>query len=310
MALGIGGGAQMGLALEVTPGTYVAPTKYFPFNSESLQFQQATKWRRPIRQAVGIVGAVAGDSHVEGEIEMEALEDVVAYFMQASRMTVVKSGATNFTYTGTPSNVAIPVKTMSLTIERVGGVVFGYTGMVVNSFKFSIDEGTLMFTVNMVGRDEASQSVPTPTWPTTTPYGAGQYSLEIPTATPVTDTDTFEFSVEDNASPAFRLKSTGRSAAFINYGERAVTMSMERDFTSRTDYDAFKALTSQSITLTASKGANNSISMVAPVAIKDTYEVTVPGQGDLVRANIAYQGAINGSGADYSLVVKTQEDIV
>lgn len=309
MPLGIGGGAQLGIALEATAGTYLAPTKFVPFISESLQYQQATTWRRPIRRAVGIVGAVAGDAHVEGDVEIEALEDVLAHFMYASRMSIVKSGATNFTYTGTPASDAIPTKTMSMTLERVGGVVFGYTGMVVSSFKFSINEGMLMYSATMLGRDEASQAVPTPTWPTTTPYGAGTYSIEIPTGTPVTDTDTFEFSVEDGAVPAFRLKSTGRGAAFINYGERTCQLTLERDFTSRADYDAFKAYTAQSVTLTASKGANNSISIVMPVATKDTYEVVVPGQGDLVRARIAYMGVINTSGAEYSLVVKTQEDI-
>jgi hypothetical protein len=310
MPLGIGGGAQLGLALEAVAGTYLAPTKFVPFNSESLQLMQDTVWRRPIRKAVGIVGALAGNSHVEGDVEMEALEDIVALFMQASRMTVVKSGSSpNFTYTATPSSAAVPAKTMSLTIERVGGVVFGYTGMVVGSFGFSINDGELMYKATLLGRDEASQSVPTPTWPTTAPYGAGTYSIEIPTATPVTDTDTFEFTVEDNAEAQYRLKNTGRLADFIKYGERTCTLTVERDFTSRTDYDAFKALTSQSVTITASKGANNSISITMPVATKDTYEVTVPGQGDLVRARIAYNGVINSSGNEYTIVVKTQEDI-
>jgi hypothetical protein len=150
--------------------------------------------------------------------------------------------------------------------------------------------------------------LPTATWPTTTPFGAGQYSVEIPTATPVTDTDTFEFSVEDNAEAQFRLKSTGRGAQFIKYGERTSTMSLERDFDSRADFDAFKAITAQSITLTATKGANNSISMLAPVAIKDTYEIANSGQGDLVRASISYQNVIDGTGKSWQLIVKTQEE--
>jgi hypothetical protein len=310
VALGIGGGGQIGVALEVTPGTYLAPVKFVPFNSESLQYMQDTVWRRPIRKAVGVVGGVAGNAHVEGDVEIEAIEDVIAHFMYASRMDVIKSGATNYTYTGTPSSVAIPAKTLSVTVERVTGVVFGYVGCVVSSFRFTVADGLLMYSASLIGRDEASQAAPSPTWPTSVPFGAGQYSIEIPTASAVTDTDTFEFTVEDNATPAYRLKSTGRGAEFVYYGERNCTLTVERDFTSRADYDAFKALTSQSVTITASKGANNSISIVMPVAIKNTYEVTVPGQGDLVRARIEYQNAINASGAEYSLVVKTQEDIV
>jgi hypothetical protein len=86
-------------------------------------------------------------------------------------------------------------------------------------------------------------------------------------------------------------------------------MTMERDFESRTDYDLFKSVTSQSITLTASKGVNNSIVLLAPVAIKDTYTVGLSGQGDLVRAQIAYQNIIDGTGKSWQITIKTQEDI-
>jgi hypothetical protein len=137
----------------------------------------------------------------------------------------------------------------------------------------------------------------------------GQYSIEIPTATPVTDTDTFEFQVEDNAEPQYRLKSTGRAAQFVKFGEREVTLSLERDFQTRTEYDAFKALTSTSITLTASKGANNSISILVPATIRDTYEVNLDGQGDLVRASVEFQCLVGPSTPAYTLVAKTQENI-
>jgi hypothetical protein len=307
---GIGGGGFLGVALETTPGTYVAPTKFVPINSESVQYMQETIWRRPIRQSVDIVGAVDGDVHVEGDIEMEAFEDVVALMLHAARTSVVKSGSSpNFTYAFKGSAAAVPSETLSITIVR-NGEVFGYTGCVLSSFSFSIEDGQLMFNCSILGRDEAEQSAPTPTWATTqTPFGAGKYSIEIPTATPVTDTDNFEFEVDDNGEPQFRLKNTGRGAQFIAYGERDVTMSVERDFENRDDYDAFKALTAQSITLTASKGANNSISLLMPASIKDEYELGLEGQGDLIRASVSYNAVIDATGNAYTITVKTQEDI-
>lgn len=293
----------------LTPGTYAAPTKYFPINSEAIAVPQQTVYRRPIRQSADIIGAVAGNYHPEGDIEMEALEDVVIYFLYASRTTIVKTGTSpNFTYTVTPTAAAVPVKTLSLTIVR-NGIVFGFTGICSSSFGFGINEGLLTFKISAIGREEAVQSLPTATWPSTVPFGAGQYSIEIPTASPVTDTDTFEWTVEDNAEAQFRLKSTSRGAQFINYGERNSTMHIERDFVDRTDFDAFKAVTSQTITLTASKGANNSISLLAPVAIKDTYEVGLSGQGDLVRATITYNNVIDGTGKSWQITLKTQEDV-
>ena len=310
MPLGIGAGGLMGFALEVTPGTYVAPTKYMPFTSENLHMVEDTQFRRPIRESADAIGAVAGNEHPEGDIEAEALEDCLLYLMYASRTNIVKSGSTpNFTYTITPTAVAVPVKTMSITIKR-SDQIFGYTGCVVSSFKFGINNGLLTYGASIIARNEASQSSPTATWPATVPFGAGTYSIEIPTATPVTDTDTFEWTCEDNAEAQFRLKSTGRGADFVNFGERDVTWTMNRYFLTRADYDLFKAVTSQSITISATKGVNNSITILTPVSLKETYEVGLSGQGDLNRANIGYRAVIDGTGKSYQIVIKTQEDII
>jgi hypothetical protein len=291
-----------------TPNTYRAPTKFFPIMSESLQYQQATNFRRPIRKSADIVGAVAGDVHIEGDIEMEALEDVVIHFLYASRATIVKTGTTNYTYTVTPTPAAVPTRTLSITVER-NAQVFGYVGCVVSSFRFTPTDGTLMFNCSILGSDEATAATPVPSFSTTVPFGAGQYNIQIPTATTVFDVDTFEWSCEDNAEPQYRLKDTGRGAQFIKYGERNMGLSLERDFLDRTDYDAFKALTSQTVTIVASKGANNSITLLTPVSIKDTYELGLSGQGDLIRGAIAYQMAIDGSGNSYTITVKTQESV-
>ncbi len=294
----------------VTPGVFAAPTKFFPFTSETITTPQDTVFRRPIRQSADVIGAIPGNFHVEGDLALESLEDVVLYFLWASRSSIAKTGSSpNFTYTIIPTPAAVANKTLSITIVR-NGIVHGYTGVCLSGFTFGVDNGILTFQTTVKGRDEAVQSLPVPTWPTTVPFGAGQYSVEIPTGSPVLDTDTFSFKVEDNADAQFRLKNTGRGAQFIKYGERASTMTMERDFESRADYDAYKALTAQSITVTASKGANNSISLLAPVAIKDTYSVGLSGQGDLVRASITYQDIVDGTGKSWQVVIKTQEDII
>jgi len=299
----------MGIALETVAGTYVAPTKFFPINSETLKYQQDTKWRRPIRQIVDVLGGVAGNVHVEGDITMEALHDVIPYFHHCSRATVVKTGAGPYVYTYTPTAGAVaPNKTMSITVVR-NGIVFGYVGVVVSSFKYTIEDGLMMVTFSMVGSDEAVQSSPTPTYTAVGPFGAGSYNVQIPTASQVFDTDTFEFSVDDSAEPQYRLKNTNRGAQFIKFGERSVDLSLERDFFTRTDYDAFKALTSQSITITATQGTNI-WSLTLPVAIKDTYELGLSGQGDLIRAALKYVNVYDtATSKAYNLVITTSESI-
>jgi hypothetical protein len=114
MTVGTGAQSFLGIALETTPGTWVTPSKFIPFESESLNYTQETVWRRPIRQSADIVGAVKGNSRTEGDIGMEAFEDAVALILQCARTNVVKSGTTpNFTYVYTGSAAAVPTKTGS-----------------------------------------------------------------------------------------------------------------------------------------------------------------------------------------------------
>jgi hypothetical protein len=310
---GTGAGGWLGIAHEVTPGTWVTPLKFVPINSSSISWVQDTIYRRPIRQSADMVGAVQGNGRVEGDIAGEAFGHIVSLMLYCARTNQAKSGTTpNFTYTFTGSAVAIPARTMSVT-QSLNNIIMAYTGCVVGSFNFSIEDGLLMFNPTILGRDEAVQAGPfTPTWGSTvedTPYGAGSYQIQIPTSSQVFDTDNFTFSVDDSPEAQYRLKDTGRGAQFIAYGERTTSMTVDRDFENRTDFDAFKNLTASSVTLTATKGANNSISITMPASIKDTYEVGLSGQGDLIRASVAYNGVLDATGNAYTIEVKTQQDI-
>lgn len=302
---------SIGIAREVTAGTYVAPAKFFPIQSESITYNTEQMQRRGIRQTPDILGVIPSTFSVEGDIEMEAFEEVVPYFLMAGRTNTVISGTTDKTYTITGANcgtLGTLGKTLSVTIVR-NGTVQGYTGVQVSSFEFSTSDGVLMFKVSVIGLDEATQADPTETYPATqTPFGPGMYDIEIPLATDVFDVDEFTFTVEDNLTGAQRLRAT-RGPSFLHYGERTVALSLARDYVNRTDYDAFKALTAQNIKILATKGANNSIQINMPVAYKESYEFNLSGQGDLIRAQIAYFGAVGGGGFGYEIIIKTQEAI-
>lgn len=308
MALGIGAGGILGLAPEVTAGTYVAPTKFVPILSESVAWQQETVWRRPIRGVADVLGAVASNGHVEGDIEIEILDDTFAHFMHAMRNTVAKTGVGPYVYTFTPAHGAEATpKTLSLTIVR-NGAVFGYTGCVVQSLEATVDNGLLKATLGILGRSEAVQASPTPAWPTTTPYGADTYVIEVPVATPVTDTTEWTFSVEDNGEPQYRLGSL--AAQKIAFGERNATMQVTRDFQDRTEYDLFKARTATSILMKATKSASQYVSFKLPSVVRDTYEVALSGQGDLLAAQVNFQGVYDTATSKvYEIIVATTENI-
>ena len=295
MAAGIGAAGVLGVAREVTAGTYLAPERFIPIRSESLAYAQDTVFTRSIRGVADIVHAVAGNATVEGDIEFEVTHETLPWFLYGMRGDVVKTGAVPpYVYTFTPTHIgqkSATLTTLSISIER-NGVVFGYTQCVIGKLSITVDDGILVATASVLAKEEADQSALTETWPTEPPFGAGQYVIEIPTASQVYDVDDFEFSVDDSAEHAYRLRDDGRGAMFTKFGERTTELSVERDFDSRTDYDAFKALTSQAVHFRAEdpNQANNYVDIIIDAAIKDSYEVGLDGQGDLVRASITYQG--------------------
>lgn len=312
MTVGVGASGHVGVAREATEGTYVAPEKTLLIRNETLHYVQDPTWRRPLRGIADVAGSIQGPSRVEGTVEIEVTEDTLPWLLYGARGDVVKTGVgPNYVYTFTPNALAVPDQTLSFSVTR-NEETFGYVGCVIGSMAFTVTDSLLVCTMNVLGRDEATQPDPVPVYVTTNPFGMGQYSIQIPTGSAVTDTDTFTLTVDDSPEHQYRLKTPSRAAEFVKFGERNVGLTVERDFHNRADYDTFKSLTKQAITILCTKGTNNQVQFTIPVAIKNTYEVTgLTGQADLIRASIAYMGVYDDvTDKAYEIVVKTQENIV
>lgn len=313
---GIQGAGWMGVALEVTPGTFVTPSKFVPFLSESMTANQETVWRRPIRGAPEIFGAVPGNTSIAGDIKIEALHDVVPYFLTAARTTKVKSGsAPNFTYVFTPAHFAVvPAgRTMSIMIVK-NGEVFVWKGCTVGQQAWTVENGLEVVTFSTMGLSESAETVAVPVWGTSEPFGAGQYTIKIPSGgSAVLDTDSFTFTVNDNGSPAYRLRGDGqRGPTYQVFGERNVTMSMTRDFLTRADFDAYKALTATSISVEAAQSADRSIKLLVPRGIREGVKPSdLSSQGELIMTEGGFNGVYDAvTSKSYEITVKTSEDIV
>ncbi len=318
MGYGIHAQGVLGIAFETTPGTYVAPTKSFPIISENLQYMQNTQWRRVIRGVADNVGAVSGFYNVQGEITMELMEDALPYFLQVSRNSVAKTGAGPYTYTTTPIHIAagaitssgLPKNSMSITVLR-NGQYHGFLGCVVTSIEFAVSNGIPTMKFGILGLDEATQSSFSPTFlATSIPFAPGQYSIEIPTSTQVFDVDNFTWTMDDNGSPQFRLSNV-RKPQFIQFGQRNVSLKMDRDFVDRTELDAFKALTSNSVSIVLTKSANAKVTLKMAAAIRDDYSIDgLNDQGSLQRASVSWQGTYDTSTSkSYELIVICSENI-
>ena len=304
----LGAAGYIGVAIETTPNEYEAPTKFFPIRTEGLSWVQNTNWRRVIRGTADVIGAVAGNGNVEGDIDMELLTDVLPYFLLCARGELTKDGTDPFEYEFTPTHGALAANTMSITIVR-GEEAFGYVGCVVSSMTFSVDNDMAVMNLSILGAAEESVTTPaSPAYGDDVPFGAGTWSLQIPTATQIFDADNFSFEINDNGEVQNRLKDS-LGAEFISYGERDLQLSLDRDFEDRDEYQHFKDLTSRSVTVALNEAANNQVTIEMVAAIIDEYAVNLSGVGDLVRSSTTYMGTAGSANEAYNIVITTDEDV-
>lgn len=316
MTIEVGGAGFLGVAFEATLGTFVPAVKWIPIRSESLRVAEDKQYRMNLRGLADRSGALLSYTHVEGDIEFEVNPEFLPYFLYASRITAVKSGAGPFTYTFTPAHVAKTTtaagtttrKTLSIIVQR-GGERFAYVGCAVGQLAFTVDAGMLICTASIVGTNEATQALGTPTYTTVPPVSPGQVTLEVPNASARADADTFSLTINDNLVPANRLNGS-RFSAYQNWGEREVTFSYEVDFDVKTtDYDVFRAGTFRTATIKGIvSAAVEEVQVVLNATAIDAAPVYLAGLGDVNRLSVEAHAFYN-TGAAYTATVITAENI-
>lgn len=312
----VAGGGHVGLALETTHGTYLAPTKFAAVYSESLQEIRTDEYRVPLIGRAVASGKTPGRHHVEGEITMEALPEVMAYFLIASRFgqTVIKSGAGPFVYTATNNSVVhlkANKKSLTLVVDRAG-IGFAYLGcqVVKTVINFS-DGGVPMVTYTIIGRKQTNDYTPgVVVIPTELPFSVSEVNLDVAGA-PRGDVDaeSAEFTIDDNGEARFNL--TGVDAAdYVRFGEHVAEASFEIDFESKADYNIWVARTAQEVILDCVKGANQAFNVEYHGAMYDTFEVGLSGIGDQVRATATIRAVHNVvAGFATTVAITTNESI-
>ena len=328
MPAGLGGGGSVGIALESTMGTYVAPTVYVPILSESLRYTEEKYYSEQIRQQTIVSDVKSGYYHVEGDIEMEADPRYLPYFLYASRHIIAKTGAGPFEYKFTPGSQGSAStaasgavsRTASITIVR-NEVVFGYAGCVVGGYEFMVEDGVLRVTLNVLGMSEAVQSNPSETWLAPDLLGADAHRVYL-AASAVTPAfgavdvnfNGFTFRANFNAEAQNRIHAQ-RSASYISFGITEAEIESELDFLDRADYDNMVANATRAIKLESTNGGVDFASATSAVRLQanrtsyDAYDIGLEGMGDLIMAG--FTGRIIGiTGGDaYQVEVKSPSNI-
>jgi hypothetical protein len=325
MPVGLGGGGAIGLAIETTMGTYVAPTTWVPIISEEFRYVESRYFSPQLRQQVMVSDVKQGYYHIEGAVTFEVDTTFLPYFLYASRHTVTKTGTGPYVYKAVPNKMASvgsPAKTLSITAIR-NDILFGYAGCVVGQYEFTIEDGVLRCMMNMLGLSESTPAGPfTPTWSDPDLLGADAHAVFVASDFGVTPTfgaasDDFNgitLTINHNADAQNRIRKQ-RSASYIAFHETEIGFNTELDFVDKTEYNNFVSTLQRGIKLESTQGAVTYAAATDGVKLQlnrfayETYDVDLPGLGDIVMAGATGRGLSVTGGDAYELHCKSITNI-
>jgi hypothetical protein len=207
-------------------------------------------------------------------------------------------------YAATPTNVGATypggsARGMSIYTLR-NSIGFLYSGCVVNTWEFTIENGVLRVSMGMLGLAEVdpASNTPTTSWVDPNLLGADAHRVYVDaagTAPAFASTDStfngFTWRANYNGSAQNRIV-PARSATYVAYGETEATYETELDFITKTEYTNMKNNTLRSLRLTSTNGGATLAAATSGVQITtyrsnyDVYQVGLSGIGDLLMARV------------------------
>lgn len=328
----IAGNGAVWVGIEATYGTGVDPTAagvgvWVPVISEALQYTENKYYSPQIRQSAIVSDVKQSYYHVEGDIVFECDPNFLPYFLYASRHTVVKAGSGPYTYSATPTNIGSTypggsAKGLSIYTLR-NNVGFLYTGCVVNTWEFTIENGVLRATLGMLGLAEVdpATSAPTTTWVDPNLLGADAHTIYVDaagTAPAFAASDStfngFTWRINYNGSAQNRIV-PARAATYVAYGETEATYETELDFVSKAEYNNMKNNTLRSVRLSSLNGgstlaaASSGVQLTSYRSNYDVYNVGLSGMGDLLMARVTGRQIGIAGGVPFKIECKSAANI-
>ncbi|MFD9192994.1 phage tail tube protein [Streptomyces phaeochromogenes] len=314
MAIGSGLGAQLGIAPEVTYGTFVAPTKFVEFTKEGLQLKKTTA------QSAGIAAGrllalssrrVVTQKQVSGSIDLEVTNKAMGLILQAlmgTTVTPVQQGATAaYLQTHTLADTAGKSLTVQVGIPLTTGTVTdkSFLGCKVVSAEFSCEVGgMLMCTLELDGKDcDETQTLAVASYPAMSPFHFGQMAVKtgsFGTETAHNGIRKVTIKIErPQAVDRFYAGAAGLKAEPISNDQVKITGTLEKDYvdTALDDLHTSDAATSlvwefvgPIIALTHAE----TFRMVLPAIRVDEAPPTVEGF-DVVKPTMQFTGLFDGT---------------
>lgn len=264
MTTGTGLAAQIGMAIEASPGTRQAPVRFFPFVSESMKLNQTRLFSSGLRGGRRTKHrSDLASSFVDGGIEFEMAPQGLGVPLRAMMGTLATTGVGPFTHTATPGPLADDLLTVQVGRPFVGSTTvqpFDYIGCMVASWSigFALDQyATLSLNLSGVHEDTAQSLAafaPPATWAPFV-YTAGVLSIAGSEQVIKGGSVSGDNGID---APRHRMRSTTPARPLLpaEGGMRAYTGQVDCDFTSLVAYNRFVAGGEAALSLVFTQGTN------------------------------------------------------
>lgn len=240
--MSLGALGYVGYGIEVTDGTFVAPTKYLPVSSFS--FEDSNDFITPdqIRHSRDRYIAMVAPYSVSGSMEMELIPTETAHLLKSAWAATVATGAYaggGYEHTFTPAS-AEPTFTFESSAADI--LVMRYSGVRVNTLEIKAAFGEIVTaSFGLEGVNRAKQgSTSSPTYTNVQPFHFTGADVHVAAGTLLTHVKDFTFGTNNNFERIGTLRRT-RAWKRMAFGMREVTLAMTLDFTDTSEYDRFLA---------------------------------------------------------------------
>ena len=304
MALKTALAAQVGLVKEVTYGTYVAPTRFIEFVSESMKQEIDRVESKAIRANSRVMRSddwASGTKGVSGDVELELWNKsfglIFELMIGGSAVTTTATGSM-YTHTFTPGDLASA--TIQAGVPDIGGTVrpFSYTGCMVNEWELSSTVGDpVMVKLGVVGQAETTaQSLASASYATgleLLTFVGGNLSI-AGTGVPVN-----KVTLKGNnglATDRYFLGSANRSQP-LEADLREYSGDFEAEFTDLTAYNRYVNGTEAALVLTFAGVANPTHKLVVTCNVRFDGETPTVGGTGIVTQPMSFKAVASSTDA-------------
>ena len=324
MAIGSGIGASLGIAVESTFNTGVAPDHFYEFNSEGTKYNKNTVVGQGLRYG-GLVPRIerrvvttfGGEGDFEIDLPTRAL-GLLLSLATGTTPTPTQIGSTGvYTASFTPDDITRSFTTQ-VGVPQYGGTVTPktLTGCKMTSFELSVGAGDIAkgkFSFDSAGFTTAtSLTAPVYPYPATGSNNLFHFAQGVITdnvSTTYANIKDFSLTVDNSLkTDRYNLGSAGAKQAQIVNGFRAISGKVTAEFTDTVLLDKFLADTTAGLKLTftgATAGSTTELLSITLPACKFDGDVPMVSGPGVIDVSFGFTVYDNGTDAPFTIVYRT-----